>query len=190
MKRLLTLAAAVAAVTCAMTAQAEIIDATFTGAVDAGNAYAPGTTLTGNFAYNTDTQSYLYFNIGDYNAVPAFTSVAQIVAGQFTALYEAQVTSIGTASAIDSAFTLDLEAVTQWATATNAVALLTDGSQLPSNLDPSSNFSFYIGNADGSNISSATAGLSSLTVTAVPLPPSGAMMLVGALAFGMRKRSR
>jgi hypothetical protein len=201
MKRLLTLAVAVAAVASTLTAQAAVLDVKFSGTVQShiGTSFADNAPISGEFFLNSSTGKYLSFNIGGYSVAPGFESKADISPDQYSALYTAQVSPV-TQGGINSTFSLDLEGVNKWTSFNDAVGLLTDTSQIPSNLNikPNntpydstfSNFGFYTGNADGTNIKQLTASLNSIAVSTVPEPENFELMMVGWLVIGIRLARR
>jgi hypothetical protein len=191
MKRLLTLAVAVAAVASSLSAQATVLDVKFSGIVQShiGTSFADNAPISGEFFLDSSTSKYLSFKIGGYSVAPGYTSSATITPDQYSALYTAQVSPVTQGGTINSTFSLDLEGKNQWSTF-NAVALLADNSQLPGNIDFYSTFGFYTGNADGTNIKQLTASLNSIAVSTVPEPENFELMMVGWLVIGIRLARR
>jgi hypothetical protein len=202
MKRLLTLAVAVAAVASSLSAQAAVLDVNFSGLVQSqtGTAFAVNSPISGEFMYDTSTNWYTSFMIGGYSSpinpdpelgkASGYESKAYITPDQYSAQYTAQlspVSPVPLGGTINNTFWVDLEGMNQWPTF-DAVALLTNSSQLPSNLDTTlSNFGFYTANADGTNIQQLTA---SITRFAVPEPTSFGLLLVGAAAMFSQRLTR
>jgi hypothetical protein len=189
MKRLLTLAVAVAAVASPLSAQAAVLDVNFSGLVQSqtGTTFAVGSPISGEFLYDASSSTYLSFKIGGYSVAPGYASSASVTPDQYSALYTAQVSPVPLGGTINSTFSLDLEGMNQWPTF-DAVALLTHSSQIPGNLDTTlSNFGFYTANADGTNIQQLTA---SITRFAVPEPASFGLLLVGAAAMFSQRLTR
>jgi len=196
MQRLSLLALGLAAACATFSANAVVVDANFTGVVQSqtGSGFAVNAPISGSFAYDTGSASFLSFSIGGFGVAPGYASSAVFSADHYGAYYSAQVSPVPLGGTLNSTFTLDLEAGTNpWASG-SAIALLSDASQLAGNLDFSaSTFSFYTGNADGTQVRSATAGLTGLTVTTpVPEPGTFALLAFGlsGLMLGRAKRAR
>lgn len=191
MKQSIILALAVTTAATSLSAQADIITAQFAGNVQAqsGTSFVLNAPISGQFVYDTVSSKYLNFTIGGQAPAAGFASSADITPDQYSAIYEAQL-SPQPGNTLNSTFTLDLEGINKWP-GFNAIALLSNTSALPSNLDyAASTFGFYIANSDGTAIRSLTAGLNTLSVTAVPEPGSWALMLLGMLAVGSRAYRR
>ena len=192
MKRFLILAVATAAAATTLTAQAVVLNASFSGTVTArqgAGVPALGTNIAGTFSYDTLTAKYLSFAVGSFADASGYASVANITPDQYTALSPAQVSAVPTGTTTSS-FKVDLEGLAKWS-GFDAAALLTNSSQLPSNIDTAaSTFGFYTGNADGTNIKSLEASLGGFTVAVVPEPASGVLMLLGVIALGRMVQRR
>jgi hypothetical protein len=188
MKSLSTLCVAAATLATALSAQAVIIDAKFSGNVkeQAGTTFAVGAAISGEFFFDTATNKYLSFVIGGLSVAPGFDSKADMSPDQYQALYQADLSALTPGVTINSNFKLDLQAGGAFFPTNSAVALLTS-SALASNLDPlASSFGFYTGNADGTNIKSLNASLKSLSITAVPEPSTALMLAAGAALLALR----
>ena len=174
--------------TVAAPARAVVLDATFSGRVQSqtGTSFAVGSTLAGEFLYDTVAARFLTFTVGGQSVAPGFASTAALTPDLYTALYQAQVSPVAQPGSANSTFVVDLEAANQPWAATSAVALLSDASQLAANLDrTASSFGYYLANADGSNVRSVSASIGALQVTApVPEPTSVAMLLAGLALVG------
>ena len=191
MKRFLMHVAAIAATVSTFSVQAAVIDAKFTGTVDTqtSTAFAIGSTLSGEFKYDTAAGKYLLFTIGGQSVAPGFASSATLTPDLYSAIYQAQLSPVSGGST-NSTFTVDLEGIAPWSTA-SALALLLSPSMLASNLDTTlSTFGFYNANADGTNVHAVTALLKSIGITAVPEPQTTALLLAGVMALALRRRHR
>ena len=90
------------------------------------------------------------------------------------AIYTAQVSPVLATGTPNRTFSLDLSSLTNWPSTDTAFTLLTDKTQLTTNLDTISNplsafpstFNYFTANADGSNVVSLDANLTSVTATA------------------------
>ncbi len=183
------LATALTAAISAPPAHADVLDATFSGTVStqSGTAFVVGAAIGGEFTYDTDTGRFLSFEVGGRAVAPGYASSAAITPDLFSAIYQAQVTPVGQPGASNSTFSLDLESLAGWPSQ-DAVALLTDASQLATNLDAtSSGFGFYTGSAGGGGVQAVTATLGTLAVTAVPEPETIAMLLCALGALGLMR---
>jgi hypothetical protein len=195
MKYLHVFAAAVVALATSVSSQAAVITANFGGTVTSqtGTPYAVGSAINGQFTYDTALTEFLSFSIGSYSATPGYASSAALTPDKTAALYSAEVSAV-LGGNVNSTFALDLEALTTWASS-DAVALLTDASQLATNLGLAptafpSTFTYYIGTAAGTSIKQLSADLSSITAT-VPEPGSLALALAGGAALlGARRLAR
>ena len=195
MQRLSILAVALSAACTAFSANAVVVNASFTGTVQSqiSSGFAINAPISGSFAYDTSSASFVTFSIGGFSVAPGYASIAAFSADQNSAYYMAQLSPVP-GGTLNSTFTLDLEAgANPWASA-SVISLLSDATQLASNLDfTASTFKFYTGNADATQVHSATAGLTGLTVTApVPEPGTGALLAIGlvGLMLGRAKRQR
>lgn len=193
MTRALRVLAPVLLLAAAVPARAAILDVTFSGAVSAeqNTSFAIGQTISGEFRYQTESGQYLSFTIGGTSISAPFTSSAKIATDQYTALYQAQLSPVTAGGSVNSTYTLDLEAISTFPVTGNstadAVALLTNAGQLATNLDPSSQFGFYNATASGTNVTSVTASLSTLSV-AVPEPATLALVLGSVAGLGLLRR--
>jgi hypothetical protein len=198
MKHLHIIAAAVVALAASVSSQAAVITANFGGTVtsQAGTTYAVGSSINGLFSYDTASSQFLTFSIGSYSVASGFASTATIIPDRTEALYRAQVSPV-LGGNVNSTFALDLESLTTWPSF-DAIALLTNSSQLATNLDlaslPTSAFpsffNFYSATAAGTDIQQLSADLSTITAT-VPEPGSLALALAGGAALlGARRLAR
>ena len=193
MKRISTLALAVTALATTLSAQADVIDAKFSGTVQSqiNAGVAVNSPIAGEFIFDTSSASFTMFVIGGKSVAAGFSSLADMTPDKYTALYTAQVSPTTNGGNVNSTFTVDLEALNAGWAAANAVALLTNTAQLATNLDTvNSSFGYYTSNADGSNVKSLTAVLTSLQVTAVPEPATTALWLSGVIVIGAAFKGR
>jgi hypothetical protein len=185
-----TLAAALVAACTCLSAQADLIHATFSGTVQSqhDSSFAVNDAVSGEFFYDSATQTFVSFTIGGQSVAPGFKSDAAITPDHYSAIYQAQVSPV-LGGEENSTFTLDLEGVNPWSTG-DAVALLLDSASLASNLDTSaSSFSFYVAEANGTDIHQLTASIGTLTV-AVPEPAALPLMFLGLATIGLRRLRR
>lgn len=158
---------------------------------------AVGNTVTGHFDLDDVTRTFLNFTVAGQSVASGFTSSATIVPARTDAIYSAQVSPVSTGGSTNSTFTLDLSAITTWPATDTPFTLLTDTAQLTNNLAKINNigaafpstFSYYIASASGSNVTSVTANLTSLTAAA-PEPASFALLGSSLLALGLFARRR
>ena len=196
MKRVSILAAALTAVLTSLSAHADVLDAKFFGTVQTQTnaGFTIDSPISGEFFYDTTSLKYLSFSIGGQSVASGFASTASLTPDLFTALYRAQVSPVESGGNLNSTFTLDLEALNAPWSAGSAAQLLTNASQLASNLDTdNSTFGFFAANADGTGIESVTAALDGITVTtvvAVPEPSTVALFVGGLALLGVRRRIR
>lgn len=186
MKRISNLVAAMALATTALSSQATLLDAKFTGTVDTetNSGFAVNSAVHGEFIFDTDTGEYLMFTVGGRSVLAGHASSADITPNQVSAIYQAQVSPV-TGGNVNSSFVLDLEALGIWPTV-DAVALLSDTNQLASNLDSlSSSFGYYTANADGTSVRALNAVLSGISVSAVPEPATLALVVAGLVGVGV-----
>ena len=184
MKRFISLVCAATAILTTAPASATLLDARFSGIVDSqqNTTFATGAAIAGEFIYDTLTNRYVRFNIGGLSVAPGYSSSASITPDLYSALYQAQVSPVLSGGTLNSTFTVDLEALNRWPSG-NAVALLLNAAQLATNLDTTlSTFGFYTANADGTNIRSLSANLTSIRV-AIPEPETALLLLAGVVAF-------
>jgi hypothetical protein len=215
MKKALILAIAATVAAAATPARAavapgEVLDVTFSGTVaqTAGNTgYALGASVTGEFVYSTTTSSVDFFTVAGQSIPTGFDSTATtLLPPSYSAFYTAQISPVAQGGTINNTFNLDLEALnTPWPSPSNgqnltadAIALLTNTSQLRTNLDTvntdpgavignNSTFGYYTANADGTNIVSLTADLTSINVS-VPEPASVMLLATAFLGLGAIRR--
>jgi hypothetical protein len=176
-------------------ADAAIYNTTFSGTVTAtqGTTYATGNAVTGSFTYDSGTNTFLNFTIGNQSAVQPFTSSVSVapggVIGPYSAFFTAQYSPVQQTGSQNETFTLDLEALDKFSQST-ALGILTDPT-LASQLDPTlSQFTFYLADANGTNIRSLTASLSTVNTanTAVPEPASLLLLAAPMLGFAVARR--
>lgn len=191
LQQALTRVIGLALATTICTANASVIDARFNGTVttQTNTTFAVGGVIAGEFFYDTALQRFLSFTIGGRSVAPGYTSSASMTPDRFSAIYQAQVSPVS-GGANNSTFAVDLEGINPWSTG-NAITLLLNAAQLATNLDTTfSTFGFFTGNADGTNVSSLTASLAAIRVTAVPEPGSVGLVLIGLVAIGLRRTRR
>ena len=190
MKNSLKLSAACVALVTTLAANADTIDAKFTGQVasQTGTSFVVGSALSGEFIFDTVSSSFTMFQIGGQSSAPGYVSKADITPDQFTALYQAQISPIVSGGMLNSTFVLDLEGLAKWP-GTDAIGLLTNAA-LSTNLDlANSTFGFFISNADGTGQHSVSATLGSFSVTAVPEPTTVLLFLAGGALLAARRRN-
>lgn len=191
MSRISSIAIATAALAVTCSAQATVVDVTFSGLVQAesGSGTTVGNAISGEFIYDTTLSVFRMFSIGSESVAAGFASQADISADHYSALYQAQLSPVAVGGDLNSTFTVDLEGLSGW-TASNASELLTNA-QLPMNLDKTmSSFGYYMANSNGSNITSLSASLTDLQVSTVPEPASIALLLAGIAVVGATVRRR
>lgn len=190
MKISLKLAAACAALVTTLSTNAAAIDAKFTGQVvsQTGTSFAVGSTISGEFVFDTVSNSFTMFQIGGQSSAPGYVSKADITPDQYTALYQAQISPVELGETLNSTFAVDLEGLAKWP-GTNAIDLLTNAALMP-NLDfPASSFGFFIANADGTGQHSVNASLGSFLITAVPEPTTVLLFVTGGILLAARRSS-
>lgn len=194
MKTTLLLTAAALAAAAACPARAAVVDAVFTGRVtsQSGTANAVGSTVGGEFIYDTVAAAYTQFTIAGVSVAAGYASSAAVTPDLLTALYQAQVSPVSQGGTSNSTFTLDLEGLAPFPS-NNAVALLTNASQLATNLDLAGNpasvspstFRYLQANANGSNAQQLVADLATIRVTATAVPEPASLAVLGLSLFGL-----
>jgi hypothetical protein len=186
---------ATAMLTAAVPAHATVYVVNFTGVVSqtiGATGESVGSTVTGHFDLDSTTSSFLDFTIAGQSVAPGYQSFASIGPAQTDAIYTAQLSPVSAGTPNNSTFSLDLSSLTNWLAADTAYTLLTDTTQLTTNLDTlntplsafPSTFNYYMASATGANVTALDANLTSISaVTATPEPASFAL-LVSSL-FGM-----
>ena len=178
----------------AASAHAAIINADFTGAVyqtQGSTGQSVGSTVAGHFDLDSTTGNFLDFTIAGKSVAAGYTSSASIGPARFDAIYTAQVSPVSSGGASNNSFTLDLSSLTTWPSSETAYTLLTNKTQLTTNLDTVNNpssafpstFSYYTADATGSNVVALSANLTTITATSVPEPAS--MVLIAPFLLGM-----
>ena len=159
---------------------------------------AVGSLVTGHFDLDSTTGSYLDFSIAGKSAATGFASSATLGPALFDAIYSAQVSPVSTGTSANSTFTLDLSSLSTFPTTDTAFTLLSDDTQLTTNLDTVSNplsafpstFSYYTANADGTSVASLNANLTTISTIATPEPGSFALLVPSLLGLGLFIRRR
>lgn len=195
MPRLSLLSVAFAATLTTLSAHAVVVNASFTGLVQSQTnaGFALNSAISGSFAYDTGSASFVSYNVGGQNVAPGYASLSSFSADLYSANYLAQVSPVPLGTGMNSTFGLDLEALNSTWASSSPISLLTDSKQLASNLDtPSSSFRYYMANADGTQVHSVVAQLTGLNVVAaVPEPSTCALLALGlgaVLVRGARRR--
>jgi len=190
MKRSLLILAA-AALGTVIPAHATVFSVSFSGVVadsTGATGEAVGDIIAGSFNLNDGSGQFSSFSIAGKSA-PA-GSLANNGLSFTDALYEDQLSPVSAWGNVNSTFKLDLSSLSEWPVGSDSIyALLTDSSQIPSNLDTSgdfftSTFGYYMSDAAGNNVVQLDADLTSLKVTASPEPASLALLATALLSLG------
>ena len=190
MKHVHVAVAALVAFGAAQPAAATVIDAKFSGTVESqtSTSFAVGAAVSGEFVYDTAASRYLSLVVGGQSVAAGFASMAAVTPDLYSAIYQAQLSPVPLPGTRNSTFTVDLEGQNPWPS-NDAVALLLNTAQLASNLDRTlSGFGFYDAAADGTDVHSLSATVSSLQIAAVPEPSAVVLMLAGMAAAARRLR--
>lgn len=200
--RLSILVISALAVLSAPFAHADVIySANFTGIVSqtqGATGESIGSSVTGHFDLDSTTNNFIDFTIAGMSVAPGYQSFASIGPARFDAIYTAQVSSVSTGAPSNNSFSLDLSSLTTWPSTDTVFTLLTDKTQLSTNLDTVSNplsafpstFNYFTANADGTNVVSLTANLTSISATATPEPASLLLVASSLLGLGLFVRRR
>ena len=200
MKRILSVLA-IAALAAAVPAYATVYSVSFTGTVyqtQGATGQAVGNTVTGHFDLNSVTGSYLDFMIAGQSVAAGYLSSATIGPALTDAIYTAQVSPVALGTPSNSSFSLDLSSLSTWPSTDTAYTLLTDTTQLTTNLDTVNNllsafpstFNYYTANANGTNVVALNADLTSIKAAPVPEPASLALLASSLLGLGFLVRRR
>ena len=178
-------------------AHATTYSASFSGVVTSiqgATGESVGSPITGSFTLNDSTGQFSSFTV-DRQSAP--TGSLPNNGLSFTdALYQDQISPVSVGGTTNTTLTLHLSAVNQFPVGMDTIyTLLTDKSQVPSNVDTSgdyltSTFGYHMANSAGGNVVSVTANLTSLAVTATPEPASFALLGSSLLGLGMMLRRR
>jgi hypothetical protein len=197
MKRTLSVLAiaALAAGSAATAHAAAIYTASFTGTVfqtQGATGQPVGSTVTGRFDLDSTTGSFLDFMIAGRSVAAGYLSSATIGPALFDAIYIAQVSPVALGTPSNSSFFLDLSSLSTWPSTDTVYTLLTDRTQLTTNLDTVANplsafpstFGYYTASADGTNVVALSANLTSITAVATPEPSSLVLLASSLLCLG------
>jgi hypothetical protein len=196
------LAIAALATVTATPARAAILDVDFTGIVyqtQGATSHAIGDTVMGHFDLDDSTGNFLDFSVAGMSVAPGFQSSAAIVPAFTDAMYTAQVSPVSIGGTGNSSFSLDLSSLTTFPSTETAFSLLTDATQLTTNLDTINNpasafpstFDYYTAEANGTNIISLNANLTSISTTVLTPEPGGlALVAFALLGLGVCIRRR
>jgi hypothetical protein len=157
-----------------------------------------GSTVSGKFDLNSANGSFLDFIIDGHSVALGYLSSATIGPALLDAIYTAQVSPVALGTPSNSSYSLDLSSLSTWPSTDTPYTLLTDKTQLTTNLDTVGNplsafpstFRYYTANADGTNVASLTANLTSITITATPEPGSLVLLASSLLGLGFCVRRR
>jgi hypothetical protein len=189
MKRTLSVFAIAAVAVVIPAHAAAVYNVNFTGTVfqtQGATGQSVGSTVTGHFDLDGGTGNFLDFTIAGRSVAAGYQSFASIGPALTDAIYTAELSPVVSGGTINSTFTLDLSALSTWPSADTVFTLLTDTTQLTNNLDKVTNplsvfpstFRYYTANADGTNVVSLNANLTSITATAVAATPEPASLVL------------
>jgi len=189
---------AIAALAAVIPARAAIIAADFTGTVfqtQGATGRVIGNTVMGHFDLDS-ALGFLDFMVDGKSVAPGFLSSETFTAGNFDAVYTAQVSPVALGTPSNSSFTLDLSSLTNWPFTDTPFSLLLDKSQLAINLDTVGNplsafpstFGYYTAKSDGTNVVALRANLTS--ISAVPEPASVSLVMCSLFGLGLFLRRR
>jgi len=192
---------AISALAAVIPAHATTYSVNFTGTVSrtqGATGEAVGNTVTGHFDLDSTSASFLDYTIAGQSVAAGYLSSATIGPALTDAFYTAQVSPVALGTPSNSTFSLDLSSLSTWPSTDTAYTLLTDTTQLTTNLDTISNplsafpstFNYYTANANGTNVVALTANLRSITTTASPEPASFALLASSLLGLGIFVRLR
>ncbi|HTA47727.1 MAG TPA: hypothetical protein VK789_35055 [Bryobacteraceae bacterium] len=175
--------AALTAVSAAPSHAAAIYTVNFTGTVyqtQGATGVSVGNTVRGHFNLDGSTGNFLDFTIAGQSAAPGFLSSVSIGPALYDAIYSAQVSPVALGTPGNNSFFVDLSSLATWPSTDTAYTLLSDTSQLPTNLDTANNplsmfpstFGYYTASANGTDVVALSANLTSVRVEATPEPPN------------------
>jgi hypothetical protein len=192
MKTHLMIAAAAAAVLASRApADAALLDVTLPG-ISASNF---------NLIIDTTAQKVSAFTIDGVSAPAGFSSTITTSIDDYSAYYTAQIAAVGTGGAVNEIFSLDLEALNtpfpdNGNLTADAIALLTNSSQIPGNIDfTASSVTYSVSNTNGTQVAGSPVGtplsalgVAGLNVTVVPEPASLALVASSLLGLSLIRR--
>ena len=207
MKRTLSFLAIAAVAVVIPAHAAAVYNVNFTGTVfqtQGATGQSIGSTVAGHFDLDSGTDLFLDFTIAGKSIAAGYQSFATIGPALTDAIYTAQVSPVSSGGTSNSTFSLDLSSLSTWPSADTVITLLTDTTQLTTNLDKVTNplsafpstFRYFTANADGTNVVALNANLTSLTaavvVAATPEPATLTLLvssLLGLALFVHRRRA-